>query len=334
MSGKDKWFGYVKSGVEKTKAGAKKLYTNFDEKDRQLKTTTGKGSLHSFGEKAGDTVGKGFSIPLNYLANKTNTPYVGEVGDSLHGATKFSAEAGSQVAQGVYKTLQGSVTKDFGGVKEGFGEFTAVGGRTVGAFVKTASFTLKNSTAVVKGFYHKDYDVVKTGLKGVGKVIIVGAVAVTVFDLIEGDDVSAATDGDFLMTHNSHLDGQHHPTTGVFYEAQTVELENGAEVVGVFPVFEGVADVYLPEEMYQDSDYLHFSYANQQLVEMVNADPSLANEFTGMQLEQIYAGETPDGFTWHHHEDLGRIQLVDEEIHAKSGHSGGRTIWGGGSDAR
>lgn len=42
-------------------------------------------------------------------------------------------------------------------------------------------------------------------------------------------------------------------------------------------------------------------------------------------------GETPEGYTWHHHEEPGIIQLVDTEIHAQTGHTGGSELWGEGS---
>ena len=35
-----------------------------------------------------------------------------------------------------------------------------------------------------------------------------------------------------------------------------------------------------------------------------------------------------DGYTWHHHQNAGILQLVDEEIHAKTWHHGGYSIWG------
>lgn len=40
------------------------------------------------------------------------------------------------------------------------------------------------------------------------------------------------------------------------------------------------------------------------------------------------SGETPERFTWHHHQDVGRMQLVDYTIHRKTGHTGGYKIWG------
>jgi len=37
---------------------------------------------------------------------------------------------------------------------------------------------------------------------------------------------------------------------------------------------------------------------------------------------------TPKGYTWHHHQDYGRMQLVKTSIHSKTGHTGGWSIWG------
>ena len=65
-----------------------------------------------------------------------------------------------------------------------------------------------------------------------------------------------------------------------------------------------------------------------------DSDPELEKQFDEEQLEQIENGDTPDGYTWHHNEETGRMQLVDSEIHAKTGHTGGRSIWGGGSENR
>ena len=52
------------------------------------------------------------------------------------------------------------------------------------------------------------------------------------------------------------------------------------------------------------------------------------------QLDDIKRGHTPRGYTWHHSEEPGKLQLVDKEIHKRTGHTGGRAIWGGGSKNR
>ncbi|MDX2248301.1 MAG: HNH endonuclease [Bacteroidia bacterium] len=36
---------------------------------------------------------------------------------------------------------------------------------------------------------------------------------------------------------------------------------------------------------------------------------------------------TPEGYTWHHHHDYGRMQLVEDEVHSKTGHTGGFSLW-------
>ena len=35
----------------------------------------------------------------------------------------------------------------------------------------------------------------------------------------------------------------------------------------------------------------------------------------------------PSGFTWHHHQDYGRMQLVETKAHKRTGHTGGASMW-------
>lgn len=324
----------VKVGSEKAKFSALKAYKSIEKADQDLKDASGKGVFHTYSEKGGDLAGIAIAKPLSMIGKKTKKPYVEEIAEALHGSAKFSGGLAGQLAQGTWKVGQGIVKKDKADFGEGIGEYAGATGRTAKAMYKSAGYTLKNSGSVLSGLYNKDYETAMTGLKGVGKVLIVGTVAITVFDLVEGDDVAAAQDGDFLSTHNEHLDGQLHPETGVLYEGQSVEMPNGKEAVGVFPVFDAAADVQLPAELYENSDANHFLYANQSLSDAIAQDPSLGHQFTAQHLNQINMGITPDGYTWHHHEQAGKLQLVDEEIHAQSGHSGGRAIWGGGEEAR
>jgi titin len=45
-------------------------------------------------------------------------------------------------------------------------------------------------------------------------------------------------------------------------------------------------------------------------------DEAAANKAAGF-------AKTPDGYTWHHHEDTGLMQLVKEDVHGSFWHSGG-----------
>jgi filamentous hemagglutinin len=52
--------------------------------------------------------------------------------------------------------------------------------------------------------------------------------------------------------------------------------------------------------------------------------------FTEIQLAQIKSGSDKiKGYTWHHHRDVGRMQLVPKQIHKDTGHVGGFEMWGG-----
>ena len=93
-------------------------------------------------------------------------------------------------------------------------------------------------------------------------------------------------------------------------------------------------ETHLPEGQFLESDYQHFKHCNEQLGQAYENGNLNTDQFTDRQLEQIRNGDKPEGYTWHHHEEPGRMQLVDSEIHARTPHTGGRSLWGGGSEAR
>lgn len=132
---------------------------------------------------------------------------------------------------------------------------------------------------------------------------------------------------------NEGLAGKEHPETGVKFERKTIEV-NGKLYEVVVPKFESEFEAELGEELQTESDAKQFKECNRQLKEAVQNDPELRKKFTEEQLEQINENETPDGYTWHHDAEVGKMQLVDSEIHAKTAHTGGKAIWGGGSQNR
>lgn len=137
-----------------------------------------------------------------------------------------------------------------------------------------------------------------------------------------------------MRTINSGLEGGRHGVTDVPYLRREIALPDGSEAVGVFPEFDAKFETRIPEDMYMKSDREQFGYCTEQLREAAETNPEVRSRFNDMQLEQIRNGDTPDGYIWHHHEEPGRMQLVDEYDHAKSAHTGGRSLWGGGSEMR
>nr|VVV06326.1 hypothetical protein AW0309160_03816 [Aliivibrio wodanis] len=146
----------------------------------------------------------------------------------------------------------------------------------------------------------------------------------------ENDDMPVR----YIETRNSSLEGDIHPITGVPFERVEVIDQDGEKVSGVFPRFESCCDVTLPTENLGDSDSKQFRICNEKLCEEFESGKLDCSKFSDRQLDQIKNGDKPEGFTWHHHQETGKMQLIDTETHDKTGHTGGKSVWGGGQDAR
>lgn len=129
---------------------------------------------------------------------------------------------------------------------------------------------------------------------------------------------------------NDHLAGKVHPEANVRFVKKTIEVD-GVKIERVFPKFDAKFEAKLPKELYIASDGKQFAECNRQLLEKINKNKQIAQLFNPMQLEQIRNMDTPDGYTWHHNETEGRMQLVDALQHKQAGHVGGKCIWGGGA---
>ena len=135
-----------------------------------------------------------------------------------------------------------------------------------------------------------------------------------------------------IFTINEHLEGTVHSETNIPFTSKEVEID-GESRLGVFPDFPASYETQLPETLHEASDYEQATRCNEQLSQALENGSLDTEQFTDRQLEQIRNGDKPEGYTWHHHEDLGRMQLVPSDIHEKTGHTGGRSLWGCGSEA-
>jgi hypothetical protein len=119
---------------------------------------------------------------------------------------------------------------------------------------------------------------------------------------------------------NVRLAGTRHPNGVVFDEKG-------------YPIFD---DVMVTEVRISDAhvatnnDASQMRAATRQLRDLVRNDPILRSQFDAAQLRAIRGGRAKiPGFTWQHHQDIGRMQLVPEEIHASVPHIGGAAMWQG-----
>lgn len=67
-----------------------------------------------------------------------------------------------------------------------------------------------------------------------------------------------------------------------------------------------IREVQLPRELWNKSDKVQFAWLDKQI------------------------GGRPKGYTWHHHQDPGRMQLVEFGVHNITNHNGGRSVWATG----
>ncbi|GIP45116.1 hypothetical protein J45TS6_35750 [Paenibacillus sp. J45TS6] len=137
----------------------------------------------------------------------------------------------------------------------------------------------------------------------------------------------------YLKTRNEGLDGERHPETNIPFQEKVILTSEGT-FTGVFPEFPVTYEMELDESLYLESDAKQFKIATQSLNEAISSNPDLKANFDERQIEQINNGKVPEGYVWHHNEEPGMMQLVERSLHENTAHTGGRSIWGGGSDNR
>lgn len=95
-----------------------------------------------------------------------------------------------------------------------------------------------------------------------------------------------------------------------------------------FPKFKAVVTVNLDRKLWKKERDIHFYHASRILYEKISKNKKLADKFNKKEIELFRKGRVPSKYTWHHHQDKGKLILVDSEIHSNVNHHGGFSIWG------
>lgn len=124
----------------------------------------------------------------------------------------------------------------------------------------------------------------------------------------------------------------------IMNQSKAGTVYNGVEydVLG-FLIFDKFSkfEMKLDPDDYLKRDKDQFQMATKQLSDAIEQGKVDPKQFTDRQLEQIHAGlDGINGYTWHHHQVEGKLQLVEGKIHKNAAHTGGRAIWGGGDAYR
>lgn len=283
-------------------------------------------------EKTISGVGELASKGISKAGLEQTADFVGQTTGMIGKASGASVQLSGQIVEGLLKTAKGQLQQDEFGRDEGVTDLKDAGTCIVKGVGRTLKVGAINAYETGAGLKNKDYNRAKQGVLNLSKLGIVAVTAVSVIDLVSAPDAAEAS---AIQAINADLAGGVHPVTGVPFETVTIEFQ-GIIIQDVFPVFDSSFTAQLPEGSYLENDAAHFRLANGQLADAIVANPGLATDLglsiTDLQQLQMY--QTPEGYTWHHHEQPGELQLVDTQVHEATAHTGGRLIWGGGSTFR
>lgn len=98
-----------------------------------------------------------------------------------------------------------------------------------------------------------------------------------------------------------------------------------------FPIFKSKYKVKLKlRDCHQSRNY-HFMLCNYKLFSDIQFNSRLRKKLnlSKNDIKLLQEGKTPSHYVWHHHQNVGELQLVDRETHEKTFHKGGFSIWGG-----
>lgn len=113
---------------------------------------------------------------------------------------------------------------------------------------------------------------------------------------------------------NVKLSAKRHPDSGVTFD------QRGFPVFDDHAKFDTRLDHYVPSASREE----HMRAATTKLRDAIRNGQVSKVGFTQRALKQIEDLEARvENWTWHHHQDCGRMQLVDAGLHAVTGHVGG-----------
>ncbi|MCB5190294.1 HNH endonuclease, partial [Methylobacillus arboreus] len=122
-----------------------------------------------------------------------------------------------------------------------------------------------------------------------------------------------------VLDKNVLLAGTRHPVSGIVFDSRG------------FPVFDSVAifDTRIASRYSViENSSAHMRAATRDLREAISRGEVGSSQFTEQQLRAIQGGKPNiPNLTWHHHQDISRMQLIPTKIHQQTGHVGGFEMW-------
>lgn len=282
---------------------------------------------------SGAKFGIGLTGKIVSLKYPKTGEYVNEVGSAFINSAVSVIDNTAVFTDGAIQLTYGAAKKDAKHLSNGKENVKTSVVNTGKGLSRGLIFTGTSTAQTIIGALTRDKSRFVEGIKGVGKATVVITTGASLFDSI---DVFENVLEQELVTINANLDGKSHEVTGVLFEKREIELDKNNIISGVYPVFETQFETSLTEASYQMSDSAHIRNANMQLLDEIESNPRLAKSlgFDADDIKDLNSSITPAGYDWHHNEVPGVMQLVNEFEHGQTAHTGGRFVWGGGSEFR
>lgn len=150
---------------------------------------------------------------------------------------------------------------------------------------------------------------------------------------IVNKDVKENYEYEKIQCLNEKLEGNKHPVTKVPFEHKKLVYSDGRRIEGTFAQFPSAFEVELSPELRKASfekQKDELMYDLQMAIDKKTGNRNLRSQFTKDEIESIEYGILPERFVWNHSEEEGIMQLVDADIHDKTAHTGGMSLWGQG----
>ena len=130
-----------------------------------------------------------------------------------------------------------------------------------------------------------------------------------------------------ITTRNMDLDGQSHPSSGVEFSRQEVDMGDGVSITGVFPEFDSRFDIELGDDAKDMTLHEQFSACRDAFLDHMYDDPEILEGLTLEDMDHLDEGYFPNGCTAQHNPRVGFFSIVDSDLHRRTGHTGGNALW-------
>ncbi|MBP3963182.1 hypothetical protein [Paenibacillus lignilyticus] len=144
--------------------------------------------LKGIGKLAGDVTGRVIGGTVRVAGELVHSDYIKEIGNDVERVTSRTGELAGQAASGVWDVGAGLVTADKQRAQTGFNDLGDAATTTVRGAGQGIQYVVESGIEVMAGIKDHDKELVKDGVKKLGKAAAITVLAVGVVDLVDGPD--------------------------------------------------------------------------------------------------------------------------------------------------